>query len=147
MSDRTPIIPPGQEAYYERFHFAPAMKVGNTIYVSGIIGAPAGESVPSDPAEEFANVFSMMEATLQAAGSSLADVVELTSYHTDLTTMGKFMKAKNAVMGEPYPAWTAIGCTGLVQPDATVEVKATAVVSGAQPPGSSAAASRMGEGQ
>ncbi|MEZ5378824.1 MAG: Rid family hydrolase [Acidimicrobiales bacterium] len=130
MSDRTPIIPAGQEAYYERFHFAPAMKVGNTVYLSGIVGAPAGAPIPDDPAEEFAAVFSLMDATLVAAGGSIADVVELTSYHTDMSLMGAFMKAKDAAIGEPYPAWTAIGCTGLAQPGARVEVKATAVLDG-----------------
>ena len=39
------VIPPGSEKTYERFHFAPATKVGNTIYCSGVIG---GESACAD---------------------------------------------------------------------------------------------------
>ncbi len=129
MSERTPIIPPGQEAHYDRYHFAPAFRVGDTIHVSGIIGTGPDGRVPADPAEEFAAVFAQMRATLEAAGASMGDIVELTSFHVDLTQIGPFMKAKNVAIGEPYPAWTAIGCTGLVDPKATVEVKATAVVS------------------
>ncbi len=130
MSNRTPIIPDGHEAHYDRFHFAPAFRVGDTIHVSGIIGTGADGRVPAEPSDEFAAVFTQMQATLEAAGASLDDVVELTSFHVDLTQIGAFMKAKDAAIGEPYPAWTAIGCTGLVDPKATVEVKATAVVHG-----------------
>ena len=35
---------------------------------------------------------------------------------------------EDAVIADPYPAWTAIGCTGLAIPGARVEVKVTAVV-------------------
>ena len=38
MSDREAIIPPGMEAVYEKIHYAPAVRVGDTVYVSGQIG-------------------------------------------------------------------------------------------------------------
>ena len=63
---------------------------------------------------------------LLAAGGSLADVVDLTSYHTDMSLMGAFMKAKNAAIGEPYPAWTAIGISTLYEADGVVEIKIVA---------------------
>lgn len=128
MAGHEVVIPTGQEDSYKNFQFAPAVKSGNTIYVSGVIGTGADGKVPEDPGDEFNSAFSQLAATLEAAGASLADVVELTSFHTDMSTLGKFMKAKAAVMSEPYPAWTAIGCTGLALPGARAEVKATAVV-------------------
>ena len=51
MSERGPVIPEGSQAGYDRFHFAPAYRVGDTLYVSGIIGS--GESLD----EEFASAF------------------------------------------------------------------------------------------
>lgn len=133
MADHEVIIPAGHEATYERFQFAPAVKTGNTVYVSGVIGVAADGSVPDEPGDEFANAFSQLARTLETAGATMADVVELTSFHVDIgATLGAFMKAKAAVMGEPYPAWTAIGCVGLAIPGARAEVKATAVI-GAQP--------------
>ncbi|MGB5757217.1 MAG: RidA family protein, partial [Acidimicrobiales bacterium] len=129
MANHEAIIPPGSEGSYERFQFAPAVKTGNTVYVSGVIGSNEDGSVPDDAGQEFTNAFSSLAATLEAAGASLADVVELTSFHTDMPdTLGKFMKAKAAAMSEPHPAWTAIGCTGLAIPGARAEVKATAVI-------------------
>ena len=125
------IIPPGQERVYQSWHFAPAVRTGNTLYVSGVIGLGQDGKVPEDPAEEFTNAFAQLAGTLDAAGASLADVVELTTFHVDMSeTLGAFVAAKDAVISEPYPAWTAIGCTELAVPGGRAEVKATAVIAG-----------------
>jgi len=122
MTERGPVIPEGSEASYERFHFAPAYRVGDTLYVSGVIGR--GESLE----EEFANAFENVNEVLAAAGFSMADVVEMTSFHVDMSeTLGEFMKARDAALAEPWPAWTAIGCTELAMPNGRAEVKVTAV--------------------
>lgn len=129
MADHEVIIPEGTEATYERFQFAPAVKKGNTIYVSGVIGTGPGGSVLDNAADEFAAAFTQLSETLELAGASLADVVELTSFHVNIETeLGAFMKAKAEVMNEPHPAWTAIGCSGLAIPGTRAEVKATAIV-------------------
>ncbi len=126
MAEFDVIIPPGSERTYERFHFAPATRVGDTVYCSGVIGAD-GATVPDDPADEFAAAFAALGDVLAAAGGTLADIVEMTSYHVDLAEhLGAFMAAKDAAISEPYPAWTAIGTTGLAIPGARVEIKATA---------------------
>lgn len=129
-SERGPIIPEGTQQTYDRFHFAPAYRVGDTIYVSGVIGTGPDGRAPDDMAEEFTNAFATLGATLTAAGASMSDIVEMTSFHVDMdATLGAFMAARDAVLAEPWPAWTAIGCTGLAIPGARAEVKATAVVS------------------
>jgi enamine deaminase RidA (YjgF/YER057c/UK114 family) len=126
MAKPTPIIPAGSEKTYERFHFAPAVRVGDIVYCSGVIGAD-GATVPDDAADEFGAAFAGLAAVLEAAGGSLDDVVEMTSFHVDMAQhLPAFMAAKDAAIGEPYPAWTAIGCTELAIPGARVEIKATA---------------------
>jgi len=132
MSDNTstrgPIIPAGSEKTYERFHFAPAYQVNGTVYVSGVIGTGADGKVADDAADEFATAFANLVATLDAANCTLADIVEVTTFHIDMsTTLGAFMQARDAVMAEPWPAWTAIGCTELAIPGARCEIKVTAV--------------------
>ena len=127
--ERGPIIPPGKEKLYERFHFAPAYRVGDTIHVSGIIGTGDDGRVPEAPADEFAAAFAELADTLAAAGASVHDIVEMTSYHIDMgETLPAFIEAKDAAISEPYPAWTAIGTTGLAFPGGRAEVKVTAVV-------------------
>lgn len=138
MTDRRAVIPDGHQPTYDRFHFAPAFRVGDAIYVSGVIGVGAGGAVPETAAEEFANVFDGLATVLGAAGASMADIVDMTSFHTDLPdSLGDFMAAKDAAIAEPYPAWTAIGCTGLAIPGARAEVKVTAIVDGASTEGGS----------
>lgn len=121
------IIPADWQKTYERFHFAPAVRVGDLVYCSGVIGAD-GATVPDDAADEFAAAFRSLAAVLAEAGGSLADVVEMTSFHVDMSEhLAAFMAAKDAALPEPpYPAWTAIGCTELAIRGARVEVKATA---------------------
>ncbi len=127
MTERRAVIPEGQQSTYDNFHFAPAFRVGDTLYVSGVIGLGAGGSVPDAPGDEYANVFAGVSEALAAAGASMEDIVDMTSFHTDLPdSLGDFMAAKDAAIAEPYPAWTAIGCTGLAIPGARAEVKVTA---------------------
>ncbi len=38
MPSKEVVVPRGQEAYYDNFHFAPAIKDGNRLYCSGVIG-------------------------------------------------------------------------------------------------------------
>ena len=122
MTERGPVIPEGSETSYDRFHFAPAYRVGDTLYVSGVIGN--GESLE----DEFSSAFASLNSVLEAAGYSMADVVEMTSFHVDMSdTLGAFMKARDEAMSEPWPAWTAIGCTELAIPGGRAEVKVTAV--------------------
>lgn len=126
MAKPNPVIPEGSEKTYERFHFAPAVRVGDLLYCSGVIGAD-GASVPEAAADEFAAAFAGLAAVVEAAGGSLDDVVEMTSFHVDMAEhLPAFMSAKDAAISEPYPAWTAIGCTELAIPGARVEIKATA---------------------
>lgn len=128
MTERGPIVPAGAEKTYARFHFAPAYRVGDTVYVSGVIGTGDDGRAPTDVAAEFTNTFANLAATLEAAGSSLAEIVEMTSFHIDMSdTLAPFMAARDAVLAEPWPAWTAIGCTQLAIPSARAEVKVTAV--------------------
>lgn len=130
MAERQVIIPQGLEAQYSRFHFAPAMKVGDTVHVSGVIGVGPDGTCAEDPAAQFDQAFANLAHVLAAAGATVADVVELTTFHVGLNQhMRAFMAAKDRVLAEPWPAWTAIGCVELAMPGGIVEIRATAVVS------------------
>jgi len=117
MTERGPVVPADSQKSYDRFHFAPAYRVGDTLYVSGVIGT--GESLE----DEFTSAFESLSTVLAAAGFSLADVVEMTSFHVNMSeTLGAFMAARDAAMTAPWPAWTAIGCTELAMPNGRAEV-------------------------
>ena len=67
--------------------------------------------------------------SLAAAGTSLAHVVELTTYHTAMEHLALFAEVKSRFLTTtPYPAWSAIGVQELALPGLLVEIKATATL-------------------
>ncbi len=121
------VIPKGQESLYERFHFAPAVKDGDRLFCSGVIGTgPDGKASP-DPETQFTQAFDTLSSVLEAAGVSFSAVVEMTTFHVGLQkSLETFMKVKDRYMSAPYPAWTAIGITELAIPAGLVEIKVIA---------------------
>ncbi len=123
---RDVIVPDEDRAAYDNFHFAPAVRTGNLVLLSGQIGATGG-GVPDSVEEEFRLAWQGVGRVLAAAGLSFEDVVEITTYHVNLQQhLGTFMKVKDEFVSEPWPAWTAIGITELAIPGARVEIRVTA---------------------
>ena len=73
---REHLAPPGWEDSYHEWHYTPVVVVGDTIIVSGIPAA-VGDTYQA----KVRWMFEQLKAHLEAAGSSLADVVELQSIH------------------------------------------------------------------
>ncbi|ATQ44053.1 RidA family protein [Caulobacter mirabilis] len=125
---RRAVIPPAAQAMYDAYHFAPATRVGDMIWVSGQVGVDAAMKPGKDMEEQATLAFQALAAVLEAAGASLADVVELMTFHTDLRgEMAAFAKVKDAWFPDRYPSWTAVGVTQLAAPEFRVEVRAVAV--------------------
>ena len=114
-------------AFQEAVGYATAVIAGNTIYLSGVVAGPAkGES---DLAPGYERAFAHIAATLARAGASWDDVVDITTFHTDLAAhIDGFAAVKNRHVKAPFPAWTAIGVTRLYEPTAVVEIKVVARV-------------------
>jgi len=126
--DAEPIIPEGWQAIYDAMGFAPALIVDDTVYVSGMIVRLRGEGTYE---ERYANglrhLFQSLEKMLAPSGATLDDIVELTSFHTDLQRQLKTILAvrKEMMKNLPHPAWTAVGTTALATPDGQTEIKFT----------------------
>lgn len=122
------VNPPGSERVYEVMQFSQAVRVGDTIWVSGQVGVDekgnAGEGIEAQARLAFKN----LENVLTHAEGSMADVVELVTFHTSMTDIGGFAKVKSEFIPEKYPAWTAVGVTELARPQFLVEIRATAVI-------------------
>lgn len=125
---RQSIIPPPFQAFYDAYHFSPATRVGDTIWVSGQVGIgpdmKTGEGMPA----QARIAFESLKAVLETAGASLSDVVELTTFHTDLRgEIETFSAVKDAYFPTRYPSWTAVGVTQLALPELCIEIRAVAV--------------------
>ncbi|MBN9556444.1 MAG: RidA family protein [Alphaproteobacteria bacterium] len=126
---RQSINPPPTQAVYDNFHFSQATRVGNMIWVSGQVGIDAAMKPGKGMEEQAQLAFQSLKSVLEAAGASLADVVELTSFHIDLRgEMDAFAKVKDTYFPDRYPSWTAVGVTQLAIAELRVEIRAVAVV-------------------
>ncbi|WP_261508358.1 RidA family protein [Burkholderia multivorans] len=125
---RQSIVPPEFKAWYDTYHFSPATRVGDTIWVSGQVGI-GPDMQPADGVRAQARIaFECLKRILETAGASLSDVVELTTFHTNLQAeAADFSAVKDEYFPDRYPSWTAVGVTQLALPGLCVEVRAVAV--------------------
>jgi len=108
--------------------YSQAVKVGDTVYLSGQIPlVPATmELVAGDFAAQARQVFQNLAAVCEAAGGSLQDVVKLNIYLTDLTNFPVVNQVMAEFMKQPYPARAAVGVAALPR-GALVEVEGVLV--------------------
>lgn len=131
MMSRHVILPEANRRAYESFHFAPAVRAGNLLILSGQIGLDERGRIPESAEDEFRNAWRAIGAILGHAGLGFGDVVEYTSYHVGLqANLQAFMKVRDEFISEPWPAWTAIGVSELAVGGARVEIKLVARVPG-----------------
>lgn len=129
---RTIVVPKASQALYDHYHFAPATRVGDTVWVSGQVGVDARGKPADGAAAQAALAFENLKAVLAETGASLGDVVELTTFHVDIRAdMQAFSAAKDRYFPSHYPSWTAVGVTALAFDGLLVEVRAVAVVGSA----------------
>jgi enamine deaminase RidA (YjgF/YER057c/UK114 family) len=115
------IVPEADRKTYENWHFAPAVRHDDLIFVSGVVGR--GESAE----DEFRNAWQALGAILTEAGVGYQDIIDSTLYVVELQkNAGVMAKVKDEFVKEPYPASTWIGVTELVIPGARAEIKVVA---------------------
>ena len=127
MDKNDVVIPSEMKNMYDNFHFAPAVKDGDRLFCSGVIGMGPDGKAASDPETQFTQAFESLKSVLTAAGASFGDIVDITTFHVGLhANMRTFVKVKDRYVSAPYPAWTAIGISELAFPGGLVEIKVVA---------------------
>ena len=129
----------GAKQAHDTRRYAAVRRVDNMLYISGvIIGRREGEG--NDVAAFKLQVrrgLQRLRDTLEAAGAGFKDVVMINSFHVWSSpnfqgTRDQQFDAFEEVIGEfmksPYPAWTAVGTTGLLSDGGIVEVQLIARV-------------------
>ena len=116
---------PGERKFQEDWGYADAVVVGDTIFLSGVVaGLRSGET---DLTLAYERAFTKIGNVLKRSGASWDDVVDITSYHTDLTSqMPAIVAVKKKYMAAPPPAWTAIGVSRLIPNTGITEIKMVA---------------------
>lgn len=105
--------------------YSQAVKVGNTVYLSGQIPLdPQTMSiVEGDTALQIRRVFENLRAVAVAAGGDLALLAKLTVYLTDLNDFPIVNEVMAEYFEEPYPARAAVGVAELPK-GVSVEIEA-----------------------
>jgi reactive intermediate/imine deaminase len=111
--------------------YSQAVRSGNLVFLSG--------QIPLDPAtmevvdggieEQVRRVFDNLEAVCRAAGGSLADLVKLNVFLTDMGDFPVVNEVMSAYFREPYPARAAVGVAALPR-GVAVEMEAVMALEG-----------------
>ena len=108
--------------------YSQAIKVGNTVYLSGQIPLdPATMEVVEGFEAQVCRVFDNLSAVAEAAGGKLQDIVKLNIFLTDLGNFAKVNEIMERYFEKPYPARAAIGVAALpkgaeVEMDAVMDI-------------------------
>ena len=121
---RQAVFPANPHALYEEHRYSPAIRSGDLLFVSGQVGSRPDGSPEPDFEEQVRLAFANLKAVLAGAGCTFADVVDVTSFHTDPASQFEtFMKIREGEIGEaPYPTWTALGVNWLAGFDVELKV-------------------------
>jgi enamine deaminase RidA (YjgF/YER057c/UK114 family) len=104
-----------------------AVRAGDLLFVAGQVGLDdAGRPVAADAAGQARAALGRVKAAVEAAGGSLADVIDVMSFHRDPREIDEVLAVAREVLGDNRPAWTAVGSSGLQRPDIAVSVRALA---------------------
>jgi reactive intermediate/imine deaminase len=108
--------------------YSQAVKVGDTVYMSGQIGLdPATMQMVEGIDSQIVRVFENLKAVAAAAGASLDAAVKLNIYLTDLANFAKVNETMARYFNQPYPARAAVGVKELPR-GALVEADAVLVI-------------------
>jgi len=108
----------------EEWGYSDAIIVGDTIYLSGVVvGQREGETLD----KAYDRAYRQIGRILARAGASWDDVVDITSFHTDITLqMPAIVAVHRRYVTAPFPAWTAIDVDRLIPERGITEIKIVA---------------------
>jgi enamine deaminase RidA (YjgF/YER057c/UK114 family) len=115
MGTRQAVFPDRPHALYRRHGYSPAIRSGDLLFVSGMVGAHEDGTPEPDLKTQIRLAFDSLRAVLEMAGCTLDDVVDVTLFLVDPeVTAGPAIEALAAAFpDEPKPNATAVGVTWL----------------------------------
>jgi enamine deaminase RidA (YjgF/YER057c/UK114 family) len=121
---RDAIFPAGRHALYATHRYSAALRSGDLLFVSGQVGSREDGSPEPNFEAQVRQAFDNLEATLKAAGCTLDDLVDVTTFHTDPEhQFDTVLAVKDQIFpSAPYPNWTAIGVNWLAGFDFEIKV-------------------------
>jgi len=125
-SETRTYIAPQSPADTDGLPFSGAVRVGDTLYLSGNIGIDENFEVPDDPAQEARNVMDAIRDTVEAAGMTMDDLVYVQIFCSDVAHYEAFNEVYRAYFTQEFPARAFLGA-GTLLFGARFEVQGIAV--------------------
>ena len=108
--------------------YSRAVVAGNTVYVSGTVGAGADGTIPEGAYAQTKRALEIIRDALAQAGADLTNVVRTRLFMADMGDFDAVAKAHGEVFGDIRPATTIVEVSKLVDAAFVVEVEALAVI-------------------
>lgn len=114
---------------FEKYGYSPAVRAGGLLFIAGVVGFRPDGSIPQSVAEQAELTLQRTQELLRLEGLTMADLVEVVSYHVDLEKhLAAFMPAKERYFERPFPTWTIIGIQALALPALKIEIRSVAAL-------------------
>lgn len=114
-------------AGYDAYGYSPAVRAGGLLFIAGEVGFAVDGSIPPSAAEQTELALQRTAEILRLNGLTMADLVDVTSYHVDMAAnINEFLPVKAKYTERPFPAWSIIGVEALALPELKIEIKSVA---------------------
>jgi len=122
------VIPVPGVLPYEPFGFTNCVRLGDTLYLSGISAIDArGNVMGNDIETQTVHTYKNIEQVLRAGGSTLGQILQMTSFVVDLGKNGAgYVAARKKILTEPTYTSATIGISALMVPGLLLEVQCIA---------------------
>ncbi|WP_225334233.1 RidA family protein [Halomicrobium urmianum] len=113
-----------------RVGYSRAIRTGDHVHVAGTTATDDDGAVvaPGDPEAQTQRALEIIEAALAGAGADRSDVVRTRLFVTDVDDWEAIGEVHGEYFGDVRPAATMVEVERLIDPDAVVEIEATAIV-------------------
>jgi enamine deaminase RidA (YjgF/YER057c/UK114 family) len=99
------------------------------LHLTGHTGTLDDGSLATNVEDQIRQTFRNVALTLAEVGVGWDRVIGITTYHLDLRSQADaLLVVASEFLAAPYPAWSAVGVTGLIEEDALVEMSCVARV-------------------
>jgi len=116
-------------AWEPKVGYSRAVRVGNTIAITGTVGVNADGTFPKTVAEQTRRALQIIQAAIEALGGKIEDVVRTRMFVTDISQWEAVGAVHGEVFGAIRPATTMVEVAKLIDAAAFVEIEADAIVS------------------
>lgn len=127
-TDRLPVL--GGSPWPDDYTYVPALRVGNTVWLSGTTGTDdAGRiTAPGDIEEQTRQIFRKFDRLLRSIGSSCEDIVATTDFFTTTENYKRTAAVRREFFKSNRPTSTGVLVAGLLRKGALIEISAVAVL-------------------